>query len=185
VPASPTLKTAKSGGKLLWWRRAGPRKDNQKSSRPVWDGLDDRTECHNQRTTAKHTQHNERQNGEIPSQGPNTFPPPGLKAITHGITPIDELPEYDNGDSDGVVVVKQSSQGSGSISSRSKELSRGSPPLKAKMAKSAEGERGKQDDGSKDNSWSDLVESFAQKMGLFAGWFRKKNKAQYGVDRKC
>jgi hypothetical protein len=189
------LQKAKPGAKLLWWRRTGGQKDNepkrfvnQQSHRYNWEGVDDRTERRDQRMAANYAQRNAGQHsGEISSQGLNTSPPPGSNTFMHGITPIHELPEHGgDGDSDNVIVSNKSSEGSGSNSCRphAGESNRPWPLSKATSGKPAEGEQGKQAGNANDSSWSDLVESFAQKKGLFKGWFRKRSKAQYGVDRK-
>jgi hypothetical protein len=205
-PASPSpLRKAKSVGKLPWWRRASGQKEkeskrvvNQPSSGSDWDGLDDRTKRRDQRMALNYAQRNVGLNsGEILfSQGLNTFPPPGLCTITHGIcTPIDELPEYDGDcDSDSVIVFNKSSEGSESNSYRSnaRESNRQSSLSKAKTEKPAELVPSKKGAESRlrhagnanDSSWSDIVESFAPKKGFFKTWFRKKSKAGYRVDRK-
>lgn len=169
---------------------------NEASSGSDWAGLDDRNEQRDQRMAANHARRNSGPNsGEISPQGLNAFPPPGLNTLTHGIcTPIDELPEYDGDrDSDGAVVFGKSSEGSESNSSRSNamESNRRSPLSKAKTEKAAKGKQGermesgrKHEGGTNDSSWSDIVESFTQKKVLFTGWFRKKSKADYRVDRK-
>jgi hypothetical protein len=169
---------------------------SEASSGSDWTGLDDRTERRDRRMAATYAQRNAGPNsGEISSHGLNTFPPPGLNTFTHGIcTPIDELPEYDGGrDSYRVVVFNKSSEGSESNSSRlnALESNRRSPLSKVKTEKVANGKQGKRmesrvkhEGGANDSSWSDIVESFTQKKGLFTAWFRKKGKAGYRVDRK-